>query len=82
MADVSLYILESALEAFDTMRVAQATIAQEGAVIKDRFGIAKVHPAVLIERDAKATMLRHYRALGIDLEAIKDVGHPTGSTKR
>lgn len=72
MDDASLIILESALEAFDRMRQAQALLAEEGLVVKDRFGQDKAHPAAAIERDAKGTMLRHIKALGLDLEPLND----------
>jgi P27 family predicted phage terminase small subunit len=70
--DPSLLILESALEAFDRMREAQAIIEAEGITVKDRFGQPKQHPATLVERDSKATMLRTLKALALDLEPLHD----------
>ena len=69
--DAGLLIFESALEAFDRMRQAQAILATEGIVLEDRFGQRKHHPATLIERDAKATLLRHLHNLNLDLEPLK-----------
>ncbi len=66
----ALLILENALSSFDTMRAAQALIKKDGLVSVDRFGQAKAHPATLIERDSKATMLRHLQQLGLDLEPL------------
>ena len=78
--DAALLILESGLEALDRMRQAQVILAKEGITIEDRFGQAKQHPATLVERDAKATLLRHVKALGIDLEPLHDgPGRPAGS---
>jgi P27 family predicted phage terminase small subunit len=77
--DPGLMLLESALEAFDTMRDAQAMLAKDGAVVKDRFGQLKSHPACLIERDAKGTLLRTMRALNLDLEPLNNKpGRPAG----
>jgi P27 family predicted phage terminase small subunit len=79
MDDSGLMILESALECFDRMRQAQASIAAEGAVVKDRFGQLKQHPAILTERDAKGGLLRHLKALNLDLEPLNPKpGRPAG----
>jgi P27 family predicted phage terminase small subunit len=78
--DAALLILESALEAFDRMREAQELLKAEGLVVKDRFGQQKAHPAAAVERDAKATMLRHLKALALDLEPLGDrPGRPAKS---
>jgi P27 family predicted phage terminase small subunit len=70
--DAGLILLESALESFDRMRQAQAILAKEGIVYVDRFNQPKQHPATMVERDAKATMLRNIKALGLDLEPLHD----------
>jgi P27 family predicted phage terminase small subunit len=75
----TLLILESALESFDRMRQAQAIIKAEGVVIDDRFGQKKQHPATIIERDSKQTLLRHWKALALDLEPILSPGRPSGT---
>jgi P27 family predicted phage terminase small subunit len=67
-----LLILESALEAFDTMRRAQEQIRVEGQTVKDRFDQLRAHPAVAIERDAKGVLLRHLKSLGLELEPLND----------
>jgi hypothetical protein len=77
--DPSLLILEGALECFDRMREAQRIIAKEGPTIKDRWGQVKAHPAILVERDAKTSMLRHVKMLALDLEPLNDApGRPPG----
>jgi P27 family predicted phage terminase small subunit len=77
--DACLLILESALEAFDRMRQAQDLLAKEGIVVKDRFKQLKQHPATMVERDAKATLLRNIKALGLDLEPLYAApGRPAG----
>jgi P27 family predicted phage terminase small subunit len=74
----ALLILEGALEAFDRMRAAQKIIKAEGITTKDRFGQVKQHPATLVERDSKATLLRGLKALALDLEPLNDgPGRPT-----
>jgi P27 family predicted phage terminase small subunit len=76
----ALLILESALECLGTMRDAQAVVKEKGMVVQDRFGQLKQNPATLIERDAKTNMLRHLKALNLDLEPLADrPGRPAGS---
>ena len=74
--DLGLLLLEGALESLDRMRQAQRLIKKEGVIVKDRFGEDRPHPAVRIERDARATMLRNIKALGLDLEPLN--GAPAG----
>ena len=56
----------------DRARAAGAVIQREGAVFKDRFGQPRLHPAVLVERDNTAAMLRALNSLGLDLEPLRD----------
>ena len=75
----ALAILDSACRARMRVRQAQELIAKEGLISKDRFGQSKPHPAVLIERDSKQTLLRNLRALNLDLEPLHDrPGRPGG----
>jgi phage terminase small subunit len=61
------------------MREAQDTVKKQGSYIKDRFGQLRPHPALQVERDAKGVLLRHLKALGLDLEPINDTaGRPPG----
>jgi len=62
-------VLLTALEALDRMRQAQAMIVDDGLTTVDRYGGAKVHPAVGIEKDSRVAFLRAMRELGLDLEA-------------
>lgn len=79
----ALLLLENALTAFDRMREAQAVLRKEGITIIDRFKQVRQHPCTLIERDAKATMLRQIQALGLDLEPVQDgPGRPAGVGNR
>ncbi len=73
-------LLQTSLEALDRMRGAQQTIADDGATIKDRFGQLRAHPAVNIERDARAAVLSGLKALNLDLEPLRDrIGRPSGA---
>lgn len=69
-------ILAAACEALDRMREAQAAIAASGAYVEGRFG-PKAHPAIAVERDSRAAMLRALRELGLDLEAPATSRPPT-----
>ena len=78
--DSSLLLLESAMTAFDRMRAAQELIKTHGLTYVDAKGNQKACPAVAIERDSKATLLRFWRQLGIDLEVLHDgPGRPAGT---
>jgi len=63
-----LLLLQSALEALDRMRQAQAAIAVDGLTVHDRFGQPKVHPATVTERDSRAAMLSALKSLNLDIE--------------
>lgn len=74
-----LLLLQTALEALDRMRGAQDAITTEGVTVKDRYGQLKAHPAVSIERDARAAVLAALKALNLDLEPLRDrPGRPAG----
>lgn len=78
--DAALLLLESALTAFDRWRAAEAMLAKEGTVVRDRFDQPKPHPATVIERDAKQTLLKNLKALNLDLEPLHDKpGRPPGT---
>lgn len=74
-----LLLLQTALEAFDRMREAQATLAADGSVIEDRFGQKKAHPATVTERDSRSQMLVALRQLNLDIADDWDgSGRPVG----
>ena len=62
------------------MQQARELIEAEGLIVEDRFGQKKAHPAVAIERDAKASFLRCIRELGLDIEPPGPIGRPPGRT--
>jgi len=78
--EAGFLVLETALECFDRMRQAQKIVAKDGITATDRFGQVKVSPAVLVERDAKAGLLRALRAMNLQIEPLNDaIGRPPGS---
>lgn len=62
-------ILETFFDALERRDEARTSIAEHGALIKDRFGVLKVNPATSIERDSTLIMHRAFRLLGMDQEA-------------
>jgi hypothetical protein len=78
-----LSVLTLAARARDTAAAAKAIIDREGMMTTDRFGCAKAHPAVAVERDARAQMLAALKALHLDLEPLRDSpGRPPGTFGR
>lgn len=74
-----LLILQTALESFDRMRLAEAILKKDGMTIMDRFGQPKAHPMTVVERDSRAAMLAALRQLNLDLEPLRDgPGRPGG----
>lgn len=60
-------LLTTALEAFDRLQEARKAINRDGAVVKDRFGQLRSHPAVTVERDARSGMVTALRALRLEV---------------
>ncbi len=77
--DAGLLLLQTALEAFDRMKSAQAAIKKDGASVRDRWNQVKAHPLLPVERDSRAGMLAALRALNLDVEPLRDgPGRPGG----
>ena len=73
-------ILVAALESFCVMRQAQEHIARDGLIGKDRFGQHRLHPAAVLERDARAAYVRGIVSLGLAFEPLHDgPGRPPGT---
>jgi len=64
----TLVLLKTALEAYDRMNAAREQIDQEGTVIMTPTGFKKPHPALKIEKEARAGFLQSWRALNLDIE--------------
>jgi hypothetical protein len=74
-----LLILGQAHEAVGRLREAQAILAAEGCIVRDRFNQPKQHPATLIERDSRSALLQAIASLHLDLEPLRDqAGRPPG----
>ena len=65
-------LLTSVLECHMRVCLAREMIAREGSVVPDRWGTPKVHPAVSVERDARAALLASLRALNLDVKPVAD----------
>jgi phage terminase small subunit len=62
-----LAILQATLEAQDRLTQARQAIERDGLIVPGREGLARLHPAVPVERDSRIAVLRGYRELGLDL---------------
>jgi P27 family predicted phage terminase small subunit len=58
-----LQLLQALCEARDRADQAREVIRSEGLTTTDRFGQSRAHPAVAIERDARAQVIAAIRAL-------------------
>ncbi len=76
LAEHHFRLLTAALEAWDTMNAARAMVSADGMVVLDRFGQAKAHPAVAIERDSRIAFARLIRELDLDGEPVPDPRPP------
>ncbi len=76
-----LALLQTAAECADRIAEARAIIDAEGAVVRDRYGSPKAHPAHTVEKDARNQMLAAIKQLNVDLEPLADApGRPPEST--
>lgn len=62
-----LRLLESACGCWDRIVEARTALRKDGALVPDRFGQIKEHPAAKAERDNKGLFMRLVRELGLDL---------------
>lgn len=77
----ALEVLRLACEALDRCEEARQAIDSDGAIVPDRFGTPKAHPAVGIERDARIAAMRAFRELSLDADGGAGeprVPRPTG----
>ena len=63
-----LVLLEVALQALDRLHEAREIIAREGLTVSRNGGLARVHPATRLEREARIGFLQAWRALGLGLD--------------
>ncbi|MET4722032.1 phage terminase small subunit [Bradyrhizobium japonicum] len=62
-------LLVKAAEAWDRSEQARELLANEGITTLDRYGVAKTHPAIAIERDSRLAFARLLRELALDAAA-------------
>jgi hypothetical protein len=62
----ALALLEQAAECLDRIGAARNVLAREGAIIHDRFGSPKEHPAARAERAAMALFAAIVRDLRLE----------------
>ena len=70
------HILQAACESWDRMTGARDLIRSEGAVITDRFGQRKAHPAIGIERDSRLAFVRCVRELSLTDDVMPESRPP------
>jgi P27 family predicted phage terminase small subunit len=73
-----LFLLEQAMLAYDRVLEAQAAVKRDGMTTPGRDGQPRSHPALVVERDARAQMLMALKHLNLDLEPVKPIGRPPG----
>jgi P27 family predicted phage terminase small subunit len=64
--ETDLRLIVLAAEALDRAGAARRLIQREGITYTDRFGAPRQHPAVAVERDARAAYSRLVAQLGLD----------------
>lgn len=64
-----LLVLQIGLESLDRLMQARAMINAEGLCVADRFGTMRPHPALSVERDARAACMKALKQLALDDEA-------------
>jgi P27 family predicted phage terminase small subunit len=77
----ALMCLETVMDAFDRATAAREQVANEGITITDRFGQVKSHPATVVERDARMSMLRALKQLNLDVVPPGTPGRPAGGKR-
>jgi len=64
-------LLRCVCECFERISEMRTIVKRDGAIIKDRFGQSRPHPALAIERDARAGMISALRALRLSPDEIE-----------
>jgi P27 family predicted phage terminase small subunit len=70
-----LLLLEAACDAWDRTTQARDTLRREGLTVPSASGGSRKHPAVDIERDARAQFITALRTLDLDVEMPKTDKH-------
>ena len=73
-------LLLTACESLDRMAAARQAIETDGAVVRDRYGQPKIHPAAALEKDSRNGFLAALRALQLEISPPKPLGRPPRPT--
>lgn len=71
--EAGLFLLQTALEAFDRMRAAQRQIEADGLTIKDRWDQLKPHPLIPAERDARSAFMAALKQMNLTFDPNMDL---------
>ena len=79
-------LLEVACTCVDRLDQARQILKKEGPVAKDRYGSPKAHPALQIEKDARAGLIAAFRAMDLDPGTEQNtlprfLGRPPGAVR-
>lgn len=72
-------VLVKALEAWDRGEQARQRIDADGLTIESRFGEAKPHPLLTVERDSRSAFLAAMKQLGLDYEPTTNQERTAGA---
>jgi hypothetical protein len=71
-------LLAQACQALDRAESLAEAIAVDGPVIRNRAGIPRSHPSIKDELQLRAFIVKTIEKLGINFEAVKPPGRPSG----
>jgi P27 family predicted phage terminase small subunit len=67
----AVLLLTTMCEAFDRLKQAQAAILEDGLFLTEKTAAGnehrRAHPATAVERDARAAIVRCWKAMGFDM---------------
>lgn len=70
--EAGIAILQTAMEAFEQMKDAQAIVDKQGLTVRGDRGQIKAHPLLSVIRDSRAQFLMALKHLNLDLEPLRD----------
>jgi P27 family predicted phage terminase small subunit len=77
--EAGIAILETGMEAFDTMHKSQAVVDKDGLTVRGDRGQVRAHPLLSVIRDARAQFLMALKHLNLDLLPLESrPGRPSG----
>src|SRR5262245_46284559 len=71
-------LLYQACAATDRVEALAEAIARDGEVVHSRSGVPRSHPSIRDELQLRAFIVKTIEKLGINFEAIKPLGRPSG----